>query len=182
MTVYVVRHSLAVPKKQWTGKDHDRPLNKRGWAQSKVLTKSVTGAQLDSVLSSPSLRCLDTVGGIATTHDLPVITRQELAIGDGQVFKEFVVALLAGDADTLVCTHGENILPVLRGLRPATISGPKSGVAKGSVWTLTPSPHGIVASYTTNTELARRQAGSGKASSQEMTTVPQPVPCPPSSP
>ena len=163
MTVYVVRHSLAVPKKQWTDKDHDRPLNKRGWAQSKVLTKWSRGLKLDSVFSSPSLRCVDTVGGIAALHHLPVLTRQELAIGDGQALKDFVIALLTDDADTLVCTHGENILPVLRGLRPASVSGPKSGAAKGSVWTLTQSPRGVVASYTTNTELARQQAGSGKA-------------------
>ena len=167
MTVYVVRHSLAVPKKQWDGKDDDRPLNRRGWVQSKVLTKWSRGLELDSVLSSPSLRCLDTVAGIAAAHDLPVISRKELAIGDGQVFKEFVIARLADEADTLLCTHGETILPVLHGLRPATISGPKFGVAKGSVWTLTQSPRGIVASYTTNTELARRQSGTGKASSRK---------------
>jgi len=158
VTVYIVRHSLAVPKKQWTGDDVDRPLTKRGSAQSEVLARWSMRVGLSSVLSSPTRRCLDTVIGIAAAHDLPVIARTELAIGDGRPAKDLVEALLADDAEVLVCTHGENILPILRGIRPRAISGSKRGAAKGSVWTLVQSDRGIVASYKTNADLSREVA------------------------
>ena len=154
MTLYIVRHSLAVPKKQWTGDDVDRPLTKRGIAQSEVLARWSMGIELSSILSSPTRRCLDTVAGIAAAHDLPVLVRSELAIGDDQPAKDLVAALLADGLDVLICTHGENVLPVLRAIRPRVISG-KKWASKGSVWTLTNSDRGIVASYTPNADLLR---------------------------
>jgi 8-oxo-(d)GTP phosphatase len=154
MTLYIVRHSLAVPKKEWVGDDVDRPLTKRGIAQSKVLAKWSVGIEVSSIMSSPTRRCLDTVAGIAAAHDLPVITRSELAIGDGQPAKDLVAALLADDADVLICTHGENVVPILRAIRPRVISG-KKWASKGSVWTLTNSDRGIVATYTPNAALLR---------------------------
>ena len=90
MTVYIVRHSLAVPKKEWTGDDVDRPLTKRGITQSKVLARWSLGIELSSIMSSPTRRCLDTVAGVAAAHDLPVLTRSELAIGDTQLAKDLV--------------------------------------------------------------------------------------------
>ena len=158
MTVYIVRHSLAVPRKQWEGDDDDRPLTKRGSAQSEVLARWSTGVELSSVLSSPTRRCLDTVIGIAAAHGLPVIARGELAIGDGRPAKDLVAALLADDAEVLICTHGENLLPILRGVRPRAISGTKRGAAKGSVWTLMQTDRGVVASYATNADLLRSGA------------------------
>jgi 8-oxo-(d)GTP phosphatase len=157
MTLYLVRHSLAVPRKRWEGDDDDRPLTKRGFAQNQVLERWSMGLELSSVLSSPTRRCLDTVVGIAAAHDLPVLARSELAISDGRPAMDLVAALLADDADVLICTHGENILPILRGVRPS-ISKKKVAAAKGSVWTLVPSDRGIVATYATNTDLSRSAA------------------------
>ena len=112
------------------------------------------GIELSSIMSSPTRRCLDTVAGIAAAHDLPVLARSELAIGDTQLAKDLVDALLADDLDVLICTHGENVLPILRAIRPRVISG-KKWASKGSVWTLMNSDRGIVASYTPNTGLLR---------------------------
>ena len=154
MTLYIVRHSLAIPKKQWTGDDVDRPLTKRGIAQSEVLARWSMGIALSSILSSPTRRCLDTVAGIAAAHDLPVLTRSELGIGDGQPAKDLVAELLANDLDVLICTHGENVVPILSALRPRVISG-KKWASKGSVWTLVQSDRGIAASYTPNADLLR---------------------------
>jgi phosphohistidine phosphatase SixA len=152
MTVYIVRHSLAVPRKEWEGNDVDRPLTKRGVAQSEVVARWSTGIELSSIMSSPTRRCLDTVAGVAAAHDLPVLTRSELAIGDTQLAKDLVSALLAEDLDVLICTHGENVLPILRDIRPRAISG-KKWASKGSVWTLMNSDRGVVASYAPNTGL-----------------------------
>ena len=157
MTLYIVRHSLAVPKKEWTGDDVDRPLTKRGIAQSKVVARWSMGIVLSSIMSSPTRRCLDTVAGVAAAHDLPVLVRTELAIGDTQLAKDLVAALLADDLDVLVCTHGENVLPILRAIRPRAISG-KKWASKGSVWTLRNSDGGVEASYAPNADLVRADA------------------------
>ena len=69
MTVYIVRHALAVPKKRWTGDDDDRPLTTRGGAQASVLTKWSKTASLASIVSSPARRCTATVEGIAKALD-----------------------------------------------------------------------------------------------------------------
>jgi 8-oxo-dGTP diphosphatase len=158
MTVYLVRHSLAVPKKRWTGDDVDRPLTKRGLAQSEVLATWSMGIALSSILSSPTRRCLDTVAAVSVAHDLPVLARSELAISDGQQAKDLVAALLADDADVLICTHGENILPILRGLRPRPSPRIKAVASKGSVWALTQSDRGLTASYAANANLLRADA------------------------
>jgi 8-oxo-dGTP diphosphatase len=154
MTLYIVRHSLAVPKKEWVGDDVDRPLTKRGINQSQVLARWSIGIEVRSILSSPTRRCLDTVAGIAAAHDLPVHAHNELAVGDTQHAKDLVDALLADDLDVLICTHGENVLPILRAIRPRVISG-KKWASKGSVWTLINTARGIVASYTPNADLLR---------------------------
>ena len=78
MTVYVVRHALAVPRKRWTGDDDDRPLTTRGGAQASVLTAWSKSVGLDSILSSPARRCVATVQGIASCsrprrgHHVPI--------------------------------------------------------------------------------------------------------------
>jgi hypothetical protein len=112
------------------------------------------GIALSSILSSPTRRCLDTVAGIAAVHDLPVLARSELGIGEVQPAKDLVAELLADDLDVLICTHGENVVPILSALRPRVISG-KKWASKGSVWTLEKSDRGIAASYTPNADLLR---------------------------
>ena len=79
-------------------------------------------------MSSPTRRCLDTVAGVAAAHDLPVLTRSELAIGDTQLAKDLVDALLADDLDVLICTHGENVLPILRAYSTARDLGEEVGL------------------------------------------------------
>ncbi len=86
------------------------------------------GIELSSIMSSPTRRCLDTVAGVAAAHDLPVLARSELAIGDTQLAKDLVAALLADDLDVLICTHGENVLPILRAYSTARDLGEEVGL------------------------------------------------------
>ena len=159
MTVYVVRHALAVPRKRWSGDDDDRPLTTRGGAQVSVLTAWSKSVRLDSILSSPARRCVATVQGIAAALDLAVVTTSDLGEGDPRRAVDLVTDLLTGARDVLVCTHGEVIWPILRSLQLTSGSGDSNEAAKGSVWVVTMENERPAGTYLTNQDLAHLVGG-----------------------
>jgi phosphohistidine phosphatase SixA len=159
MTVYVVRHALAVPKKRWTGDDDDRPLTTRGGAQASVLTEWSKSVGLDSIVSSPARRCVATIQGIADALDLAVVTTADLGVGDPRRAVDLVADLLAGEKDVLVCTHGEVVWPILRSLQLTSGSGGSDEAAKGSVWIVTMENERPAGTYLTNHDLAHLIGG-----------------------
>ena len=159
MTVYLVRHALAVPRKRWTNDDDDRPLTTRGGAQASVLTAWSKSVGLDSILSSPARRCVATVEGIATALGLAMVTTADLGVRDPQRAVDLVTDLLSGPKDVLVCTHGEVVWPVLRSLQLTSGSGGSKGAAKGSVWIVTMDNDRPAGTYLTNQDVARLVGG-----------------------
>jgi 8-oxo-dGTP diphosphatase len=155
MTVYIVRHALAVPKKRWTGDDDDRPLTTRGVAQASVLTAWSKTVGLASIVSSPARRCVATVEGIAKALDLAMVTTADLGLGDPRRAVDLVTDLLTGTTDVLVCTHGEVIWPILRSLQLTSGSGGSDEAAKGSVWIVTMDHERPSGTYLTNRDLAQ---------------------------
>jgi len=58
----ILRHSKAVKRSDFTGKDDsDRPLSGRGRRQSKIINEALEGYGIEHVISSPMLRCQETV-------------------------------------------------------------------------------------------------------------------------
>jgi 8-oxo-dGTP diphosphatase len=155
MTVYVVRHALAVPRKKWTGDDDDRPLTTRGVAQAAVLTAWSKTVGLASIVSSPARRCTATVEGIAKARDLAVVTTADLGLGDPRRAVDVVTDLLTGSTDVLACTHGEVIWPILRSLQLTSGSGGSDEAAKGSVWIVTMIDDRPAGTYLTNRDVAK---------------------------
>jgi 8-oxo-dGTP diphosphatase len=88
------------------------------------------------ILSSPSLRCLQTVGLVASAQHLTVEETDDLAEGQSSVAVHLVRSL-AGQ-EVVVCTHGDVIAEILVALadedRLDLGQNPKQ--AKGSVWAL----------------------------------------------
>ena len=159
MTVYIVRHALAVPRKRWTGDDDDRPLTTRGGAQASVLTAWSRSISLDSIVSSPARRCTATVEGIATALGLAIVTTDDLGVRDPQRAVDLVTDLLSGAKDVMVCTHGEVVWPILRSFRLTSGSGGSKGAAKGSVWIVTMENERPSGTYLTNQDLAQLVGG-----------------------
>ena len=159
MTVYVVRHALAVPRKRWTGDDDDRPLTTRGGAQASVLTAWSKSISIDSILSSPARRCIATLDGTANALGLAMVTTADLGLRDPQRAVDLVTDLLSGPKDVLVCTHGEVVWPILRSLRLTSGSGGAKGAAKGSVWIVTMENERPSGTYLTNRDLAQLVGG-----------------------
>src|SRR5688572_19762287 len=81
MTVYLVRHAVAVGRSDWKGDDSLRPLTKRGERQASGLVELLAGADVQRVLSSPAVRCRETVEPLASKIGLSVQPTEVLAEG-----------------------------------------------------------------------------------------------------
>ncbi|MEY2570982.1 MAG: 8-oxo-(d)GTP phosphatase [Acidimicrobiaceae bacterium] len=139
MTVYLVRHAEAKSRGHWKGDDRLRTLTKKGERQAKGLIHHLADADVSRVVSSPAVRCIDTVGPLATKHAVDVEVDE--ALFEAMPMKAALRVLLdaaGAKGDTVVCTHGDLVPEVLRALN-------KEGLrlvddlryAKGSTWVLT---------------------------------------------
>lgn len=141
MRILLVRHGHAEPKKTWSGDDADRPLVARGRRQAKRLGKLVGGSAPDLIISSPALRCRQTVDVLAADTGLPVVLSPALARDRGKEALDLFAELTASGSakmTVVLCSHREvmvEALPVL-----ARQSGRKLGHrlpgAKGGLWVL----------------------------------------------
>ncbi|CAI7976635.1 MULTISPECIES: histidine phosphatase family protein [Parafrankia] len=108
-TVVIVRHALALPKNGWTGVDAARPLTARGIRQAKAFAGVVVrDLPVRRVLTSPALRCEQTVAPLAVDRALPL---RRCAVLGVEGSTESLLDLLASDEaeDSVLCTHGERI-------------------------------------------------------------------------
>jgi 8-oxo-dGTP diphosphatase len=134
--IYLLRHAKAGKSAQWSGPDEERPITRRGRRQSRRLVERFERLEIARIVSSPFVRCVQTVEPLADARGLEVETAIELAEEtDIQIVLDFLSSL--GDEPTVVCGHGPEISALV--LRFETegvdLSGLR-GLAKGSVWVL----------------------------------------------
>jgi len=134
--LYVVRHAKAGIRAAWTAPDQERPLTRRGRKQARRLVERFQGLEIERIVSSPFLRCVQTVEPLAEARGLPVEAATELR--EGANVDELLQAIESfSDRPTVVCGHGREIESMIDRLERdgATIEGAR-GIAKGSVWVL----------------------------------------------
>ena len=134
--LYVVRHAKAGIRATWSGPDEERPLTRRGRKQARRLVERFQGLEIERILSSPFLRCVQTVEPLGEARGLAVEAIPELR--EGASVDQLLDALASLDErPTVVCGHGTEIETMIDRLERdgATIEGAR-GIAKGSVWVL----------------------------------------------
>lgn len=113
--VYLVRHADAGDKSAWRSPDGDRPLSPHGWREAAGLVVRLEDFPIDRILTSPALRCEQTVRPIAARSRLPVEACDLLRIGaDAAALAAFVHSRACDRA--VLCTHGElfaDLFPIL---------------------------------------------------------------------
>lgn len=127
----LVRHAVAVRRREWADADDVRPLTKVGQAQAEGLVAAFEGMGLTRLMSSPSLRCLDTLRPLAATLGVRIEVADELAEGGAE--EAVALALSLVGSGVALCSHGDVLPPVLDSL----ISGggtSESAWAKGATW------------------------------------------------
>ena len=81
MTIYLVRHAKAGERAAWDGDDFMRPLSGRGHTQAFGLLDQLRKAKFERILSSPYVRCMETVVPLAGIRGLAVEPADALAEG-----------------------------------------------------------------------------------------------------
>ena len=112
----VVRHAKAKSRSSWPGADPSRPLDARGRQRAKALVPILAAYGVTRVVTSPSVRCLDTVLPYAVAAGQQARTKAGLSeegfTEDPERAPYHLSRLLERGNASVVCSHGP-VLPVL---------------------------------------------------------------------
>ena len=106
MPVHLVRHGKAEKRARWDGPDGLRPLAPKGLRQARALASGHADAGLERILSSPYLRCRQTVEPLAIATGLRVEVHESLAKDEPPAKAAELLRSVAGQR-VLCCTHEE---------------------------------------------------------------------------
>jgi 8-oxo-(d)GTP phosphatase len=107
-TIYLVRHGAAGSRSDWKGNDRLRPLTDKGFRQAEGLVEALGDCQIDRIITSPYLRCRQTVDPLAAHLNLPIEEDERLAEASDE---DPVARLLesVSNTNTVLCSHGDVI-------------------------------------------------------------------------
>lgn len=130
--ILLVRHAKAGDREKWDAPDDLRPLTPKGEAQAQALVDLLAGYEIDRVLSSPYLRCTQTVAPLAAARGLAVEPCDDLAEGEGHAGIALARRLLPEPGFTVLCSHGDVVEEVLDALAVER----EQFTRKGATWVL----------------------------------------------
>jgi 8-oxo-dGTP diphosphatase len=118
----VLRHATALPRSEWRKDDINRPLDKAGTSEAAALAPLLSCFAPDArIVTSPAVRCVDTIRPYADLAGAPVRAVPALSPpADGRAparngatdHRALLFELIAARAPAIVCAHREN-LPAL---------------------------------------------------------------------
>ena len=143
--LYLVRHAKAGSRREWKGDDRARPLSRNGQRQAEALATRLARCSVTSFISSPYLRCIQTLQPTADAVGAVVTTDERLAEHHG--YAEVLELIVTVEDGTVMCSHGDMIPETIEALerRGCTFTSPPEW-RKGSVWVLDRNPDGEVVS------------------------------------
>ncbi|MGN6378919.1 MAG: SixA phosphatase family protein [Gaiellales bacterium] len=124
----LVRHGNAGSREAWAGDDRLRPLDGGGRRQAAWLAGELAQARPPRLLSSPYVRCVQSLEPLARELGLAIEEHSELAEGSaGSALDDFVARIARETPGSVLCTHGDVI---------GELIGEGLPCAKGSVWAI----------------------------------------------
>ena len=132
----LVRHAHAGEKHRWPGPDRLRPLSAAGQAEAAGLLVRLEDFPVGRILSSPTVRCQQTVQPLADDRHLRVELLPALGVGADPAAALALLAEVQAQ-DAVVCTHGEMLGELLLHLvvEGLAVDHPMTW-PKGSTWLL----------------------------------------------
>ena len=124
--VILIRHASAGDREHWSGDDRERPLDERGWRQAEELVRSLAGYEIERIVSSPAVRCVQTVEPVARELGIEIEGTGELTEGATREQALTLVDEVRGTG-VVLCTHGDVVVELLG-----------SGLKKGEIAILAP--------------------------------------------
>jgi len=119
----ILRHGSATARKTWPGDDRNRPLTGTGVTQGDQLVPLLSAYGIETVISSDSRRCVQTVQPYAAAAGVDVIAEawwSEESASRAEVGAA-VAELLAGKQRTVLCTHRPLLPWVFKALGVPTV-------------------------------------------------------------
>jgi 8-oxo-dGTP diphosphatase len=111
--IHLIRHAKAKSRLEWTEPDELRPLTKRGRREAEAIAARLGEDPPDRLVSSPSVRCLQTLEPLAAALRLPIETTDVLAEGEGGETALELLLALACSGSVACCTHGDVLFEVV---------------------------------------------------------------------
>lgn len=136
-TIHLIRHAKAKNRLEWTELDELRPLTKRGRREADAIAARLRDEPPDRIVSSPYVRCVQTLEPLSIALDVPIETSDSFAEGAGGDRALELLLSLAVGSSVACCTHGDVVYEVARlvELGGVTLDGPPA-VAVASAWQL----------------------------------------------
>ena len=141
--LYLVRHAKAGSRLEWDGDDAARPLTGKGRRQSIAIAERLAPLVTGALISSPTVRCVQTLEPLAEHIGAKIISDKRLEEGAGF---DGAVELLATLPDgSVLCSHGDVIPDTIAALerRHCVIVG-EPDWRKASVWQLNRGDDGAI--------------------------------------
>jgi 8-oxo-(d)GTP phosphatase len=135
-SAYLIRHAKAGSRSQWTDADELRPLSTSGRRQAKAIVHAFDGIPVSRVLSSPAVRCVQTVQPLAAARSRSVEERDELA--EGRSLRGALKLLEEVEDGAVVFSGHGDLIPAIVEHAEAhgAIVGSERGWKKASTWVL----------------------------------------------
>jgi 8-oxo-dGTP diphosphatase len=137
--ILLVRHGRAGSKAAWTENDRLRPLTGRGVAQAEALVPLLVSYRPRRILSSPLVRCVQTVEPLAAALGALIERDESLGPTANALAEDLVGTVCSASLGTVVvCTHREIIrrLQWRLGRKSGTSFTKGAPCPKGSTWVL----------------------------------------------
>jgi phosphohistidine phosphatase SixA len=135
--IHLIRHAKAKNRLTWDAPDDLRPLTKRGRREAQAIAERLGEKPVLRLVSSPAVRCLETLEPLAVALDLPIETTNLLAEGaDGESAVDLLLSLV-GSHPIACCTHGDVLFEVVDAISRSGVplDGPRA-VPVASTWVL----------------------------------------------
>ncbi|MEV6768026.1 bifunctional NUDIX hydrolase/histidine phosphatase family protein [Nocardia sp. NPDC051030] len=140
-TLLLVRHAKAGRRDRFTGEDDERPLEKAGRAQARLLAPNLAAFGAAEIVSAPPLRCVQTVTPLAEILGVdielePLFSESGYATAPDAA-AERARDLVSEHSVRVICSQGK-VIPDLVGAWAAEdgVALPAARNRKGSVWSL----------------------------------------------
>lgn len=133
--LYLVRHAKAGSRRNWNGNDRLRPLSPAGKRQAEALATQLAGRGVSSMVSSPYLRCIETLQ--PTAHAIGAAISTDECLAEGRSFVEVLELISSVPDGAVLCSHGDVIPDTIAALerRGCVFTSPPDW-RKASVWVL----------------------------------------------
>jgi 8-oxo-dGTP diphosphatase len=141
--LYLVRHGKAGSRHDFAGNERLRPLTSSGKLQARAIADALVAAGVTSLISSPYLRCIQTLQPTAKLIGAKVAIDE--CLSEGRSYVEVLELLESLPDGAAVCSHGDVIPETIAALerRGCEFTSPPDW-RKATVWELGRSDDGEI--------------------------------------